>query len=121
MTTTFSGKWHGSRIAEPLSEQFLAYAPKDDLSFGCEVAPGAFWVNHAGLRCLHFLDEIVVTGRAEAMCQTASDGIDAGCVSIGLFAEPAACPCLPIVMHEPTEMTDQKYRDVRFRVRIRHI
>ena len=62
------------------------------------------------LRHLDFLGEVVVTRRAEAMCQTAGGGIDPGCVSIGFFAEPARLPCFSIVMHQPTEMTDQKYR-----------
>jgi len=47
------------------------------------------------------------------MRQTARKGIDPGCVSKGFLAEPARLPCLSIVMHQPTDMADQKYRGVR--------
>ena len=73
------------------------------------------------LRRLDFLGEVVVTRRAEAMRQTAGGGIDPGCVSIGFFAEPTRLPCLSIVMHQPTEMTDQKHEGFRSGVRSGHI
>jgi hypothetical protein len=55
------------------------------------------------------------------MRQTAGGGIDPGCVSIGFFAEPARLPCLSIVMHQPTEMTDQKHEGIRSGVSSGHI
>jgi len=70
---------------------------------------------------LDFLGEVVVTRRAEAMRQTAGGGIEPRCVSIVFLAEPARLPCLSIVMHQPTEMTDQKYVGVRSEVRSGHI
>ncbi len=73
------------------------------------------------LRRLDFLGEVVVTRRAEAMRQTAGGGIEPRCVSIVFLAEPARLPCLSIVMHQPTEMTDQKYVGVRSEVRSGHI
>ncbi len=73
------------------------------------------------LRRLDFLGEVVVTRRAEAMRPTAGGGIEPRCVSIVFLAEPARLPCLSIVMHQPTEMTDQKYVGVRSEVRSGHI
>ena len=88
-------------------------------SSGCRPKP--FCGNRARLRCFGFLDEVVVTGGAEAMRQTTRNGIDPACISIGFFAEPALLPCLSIVMHQPTEMTDQKHGGVRSGVRSGHI
>ena len=37
------------------------------------------------LRCLGFLDEVLLTRWTKAMCETAGDGIDPRCISIGFF------------------------------------
>ena len=72
-------------------------------------------------RRLRRLDQKVIAPRAVGMRQTAGDGINAGNLSIGFYGDPAPRHRLSLVMHEPTELTDQKYWGVRSRVRSRHM
>ena len=58
--------------------------------------------NVPGLHGLEFLDEVLVTGRAVVVPQTAGHGINPCCVTIGFFGEPSA----QIVMNEPTSRTN---------------
>ena len=87
------------------------------MSISGEVAVGAALLKCIGLRCLDFLDEVIVTQWAIGMRQTAGDRINPGCVSIGFLAEPAT----PVVIHEPTLGTNLQHAWVWFIWRSRHI